>query len=129
MLDPSFMAFKEEEAGVGPAGQGRDKADEVDALREVREGSDEKAAAAWRLVRASVEGLLSTQAFATWFSDQAVAAIKLEGGKLHLCAANSVVKEWVTSNYARVLIDAVADAGAAVGVSEIEWSALADGNV
>ncbi|MBA3441600.1 MAG: hypothetical protein H0T92_17205 [Pyrinomonadaceae bacterium] len=82
---------------------------------------DERAAALWSRITAKLAKHLSPHVLTTWFGEDAATPVKLVGQNLVVYAANPVVKDWVNSNYADILREAVNEAAGKKIRVEIVW--------
>lgn len=88
--------------------------------------ADERAAAVWSRVTAKLAERMNPHVLATWFGEAVITPVRLDGRRLVISAANQVVKEWVSSNYAEELRAALNEAAGKKSELEVVWQVSED---
>jgi chromosomal replication initiation ATPase DnaA len=88
--------------------------------------TDERAAAVWSRVTAKLAERMNPHVLATWFGEAVITPVRLDGRRLVISAANQVVKEWVSSNYANELRAALNEAAGKKSELEVVWQVSED---
>lgn len=83
--------------------------------------TDERAAAVWSRVTGKLAKQMNPHVLATWFGEAVITPIRLNDRHLVLNAANQVVKDWVSTNYAEELQSALNEAAGKKSGLEIVW--------
>lgn len=78
----------------------------------------------WEKILGAVEGRMNPQSFATWFRPLQFDGCNNETSTITLRAPSQLIREWVSSTYAQVLRDALAEADLAN--HRIEWNVADD---
>lgn len=78
----------------------------------------------WEKILGAVEGRMNPQSFATWFRPLQFDGCNYETSTITLRAPSQLIREWVSSTYAQVLRDALAEAD--LTNHRIEWNVADD---
>lgn len=116
-INPNLLDSLEDE-DESPDGQ---TGDNTPAARPVIVCTDARAAALWSRVTNELAKQLNEHVLATWFGAAVITPVQLDGRKLILHAANQVVRDWVSSNYAAELQSALGEAAGKKSGLEIVW--------